>query len=165
MGCFYSIHLNKLRIITPDAWKKKARKCYDFFVRRVKFSPASDYLIAVIDKPSLDIFNLETTNLLTSLNLKSDISQLKMSHDGKYIAFISDNTKVSVYDVKHDQIIYSQDFQQEESLRGLAFSPDGNFLLVGGINLLEINLKTKKMRMLMRNLFVDEIDVNITKMS
>ena len=99
------------------------------------FSPDEKYIAYAKYKSDNDIaiIRLEDQKIIQVLNGHSfHITKLEFSHDGKFLASSSSDETICLWKWDDDQLVLSQKFKYEDDVKGVSFSYNDQYLLVGG---------------------------------
>jgi WD40 repeat protein len=112
------------------------------YVNSVAFSPDGNHILTANFHGTAKIWNVRTLSETMTLPLQeavgSDAIRFEYSPDGKRIASISDGGTVKLWDASTGRMLMVLCRDQRcldlraQQRRGLAFSPDGNYLAAGG---------------------------------
>lgn len=127
---FYLAELDQgnVRLVNVKAGKESAvLRHHDAVIRSMDFSPASASIITGSDR-NLQIWDIVTGQSLSNINNTGDISFLRYSSDGQYVAAVkSMSGLVTVYKVSGGQKVMSVQ-HDTNNVFGAQFSLDGKYL-------------------------------------
>ncbi len=101
----------------------------------LSFSPDEKYLAYAKYKSDNDIaiIRLEDRKVIQVLNGHSrHITKLEFSHNGNYLASSSSDETVCIWKWDGDQMILQQKLNYDESVNGVSFNYNDEYLLIGG---------------------------------
>ena len=116
---------------------------------QIAASRRNNVLAALSRENSISVWDVVARkNLWTLTNLKEQITNIALSPDGRFLAAVGYHESLKVWDI-HDRrelppFFGSDERSSQRIMFGIAFSPDGNYLVVGAENPLIWNFHTRK---------------------
>lgn len=101
---------------------------------QIQWTPDGERIIAARDGGHISIWNVETHRLERNLKITGSdrVRALKCSHDGRFVAFASDHSIVSLIDITAGAVIQKVKGHLQ-AIRDFEFGPDDRRLLVADI--------------------------------
>lgn len=111
---------------------------------------SNNYFIAAASSKKLDIWNFQTKALRKSINMEGNVLGFDFSMDAAYLAVVTDNQVLTIFDTKTWEKVYAFD-QLGGSLASPSFHPEGKYLSVvkDKNSIVFINLKNQKVEMVL----------------
>lgn len=101
--------------------------------RYIAVGPSEEYRNSLVDNPdNIEIWDISSKKLQSSITHRGDVSDVDWSPDGKYVVTGSFDNSVKVWDVQQDLKVL--EVNHEDSVTATDFSDDGKFLATGGLD-------------------------------
>ena len=111
---------------------------------------SNNYFIAAASSKKLDIWNFQTKALRKSIDMEGSVLGFDFSADAAYLAVVTDNQVLTVFDTKTWEKAYTFD-QLGGNLTSPSFHPEGKYVSVvkDKNSIVFVNLKNQKVEMVL----------------
>lgn len=152
-GKFLAVIDGQCKIINIETQQEIAK--YDRNVTSISFSPDGKFLaigrsywhISFSEDENVNIYNLETNQMIETISLPKWVYSVAFNPDGKFLATGCGDNIARIFNLDNRQQIVEFDHPYGNSVVSVAFSPDGKFLATGCSDRIAriFNLETKKL--------------------